>query len=210
MTGTPAIRRAGPDDLPAVIAVLAAALDDTEIARWLVPDPAARPEVYRRYFALVTPWFFEHGTPYVTADGSAAALWVRLSGKFAPNIADYERGLTRACGPATPRFLRLDVAMDTAHPDWITHDYLAFLGVHPDRQGRGIGSRLLSEHHRVSDRDRVPAYLEATGPRNAALYARHDYGYRTPFPVGEGPSLYPMLRDYSQATPSPSRSRALR
>jgi GNAT superfamily N-acetyltransferase len=190
----PAIRRAGPDDIPAVTHVLATALNDTDIARWLVPDRAERITVYRSYFHLITPWFLQHGTAYVTADGSAAALWVRLDGKFEPDIADYDRELARACGPATNRFVQLDLDMLNAHPAGMTHDYLAFAGVHPDAQGHGIGSRLLQEHHCITDRDGVPAYLEATGRRNARLYARHGYVDDEPFPIGDGPPLCPMLR----------------
>ncbi|MER7004115.1 GNAT family N-acetyltransferase [Dactylosporangium sp. NPDC000555] len=177
-----------------MIAVLAAALDDTDIARWLVPDRAERADVYRRYFALVTPWFFDNGTVDVADDRSGAALWARIDGKFEPDIADYDQELAHACGPALGRFLQLDEDMHEAHPAGMRHDYLAFLGVAPDRQGHGIGSRLLQAHHRRSDRDRLPAYLEATGRRNAALYARHGYAENEPFHIGDGPPLYPMLR----------------
>ncbi|MFC5005522.1 GNAT family N-acetyltransferase [Dactylosporangium cerinum] len=190
----PALRRAGAGDAPAVAAVLAAALDDTDIAHWLVPDDAERPEVYRRYFNLVTPWFVEHGTVYLAADGSAAAAWVRLDGKFEPEIADYDRRLAEACGAATDRFVQLDVDMLAAHPDGLTHDYLAFLGVAPAAQNQGLGSRLLREHHRVTDGDGLPAYLEATGRRNAALYGRHGYVDTNEVPIGDGPPLYAMLR----------------
>jgi GNAT superfamily N-acetyltransferase len=193
-TTVPAVRLANPADLPAVIAVLAAALDDTDIARWLVPDQAERTVVYLRYFALVAPWFFDHGSVYVTHDRSGTALWARMDGKFEPDIADYERELARACGPALGRFVQLDLDMHTAHPGRMRHDYLAFLAVAPQRQGQGIGSRLLHAHHRLSDQDRLPAYLEATGRRNAALYTRHGYVECGPFHVGDGPPLYPMLR----------------
>ena len=60
MTSTstaPALRRAGAGDAPAVAAVLAAALDDTDIAHWLVPDArrAARgvPALLRPRHAVV-------------------------------------------------------------------------------------------------------------------------------------------------------------
>ncbi|GAA1499447.1 GNAT family N-acetyltransferase [Dactylosporangium maewongense] len=197
MTSTstaPAIRVAGAGDTGTVAAVLATALDDTDIAHWLVPDRSERIEVYRRYFDLVTPWFVEHGTVYVTADGAAVAAWVRLDGKFEPEIADYDRRLAAACGEATGRFVQLDEDMLAAHPDGLAHDYLAFLGVRPERQGQGLGSRLLREHHRITDEAGLPAYLEATGRRNAALYGRHGYADTQPFHIGDGPPLYAMLR----------------
>jgi GNAT superfamily N-acetyltransferase len=148
----------------------------------------------RRYFALVTPWFFDHATVYCTDDRSAAALWARVGGKFEPDIADYDARLADACGAATIRFVELDQAMPAAHPAGMPHHYLAFLAVAPARQGHGIGSQLLRTHHRLTDRHRLPTYLEATGRRNAALYARHGYTLEQPFPIGTGPPLYPMLR----------------
>ncbi|MFF5228678.1 GNAT family N-acetyltransferase [Dactylosporangium sp. NPDC000521] len=206
MTSTstaPAVRVAGAGDVATVAGVLAAALDDTDIAHWLVPDRDERVEVYRRYFDLVTPWFVEHGTVHMTADGAAVAAWVRLDGKFEPEIADYDRRLAEACGEATGRFVRLDEDMLAAHPDGLAHDYLAFLGVAPGRQSQGLGSLLLREHHRITDADGLPAYLEATGRRNAALYARHGYADTRPVHIGDGPPLYAMLRPAAaQATPS--------
>jgi GNAT superfamily N-acetyltransferase len=190
------IRPARPDDMPAVLVVLAAALDDTDIARWLVPDPDERTAVYRRYFALVGPWFFTHpsATVYVTNDRSGTALWARLDGKFEPHIDDYDQRLADATGTAVDRFRTLDKAMHAAHPDNLRHDYLAFLAVAPHRQGRGIGSRLLKAHHAISDRDRVYGYLEATGLRNAALYNRYGYLGLGPLPIGDGPRLIQMQR----------------
>jgi GNAT superfamily N-acetyltransferase len=190
----PAIRLAGAADLPAVIAVLAAALDHTEIAHWLVPDDDERVQVYRRYFALVAPWFSDNGTVYVTEDRSAAALWACVDGAFEPDIADYDQRLVRACGAATGRFVQLDLAMHAGHWAGLPHHYLAFLAVAPARQGQGIGTRLLHAHHQLVDRDRLPSYLEATGQRNAALYARHGYLREQPLPIGDGPPLYPMVR----------------
>src|SRR5262249_38682440 len=148
----------------------------------------------RRYFALVAPWFFDNGTVYVTDDRSAAALWARVDGTFEPDIADYDQQLLRACGAATGRFVQLDLAMHAGHPAGLPHHYLAFLAVAPARQGHAIGSRLLHTPHQLVDRDRLPAYLEATGRRNAALYARHGYLREQPLPIGDGPPLYPMVR----------------
>jgi GNAT superfamily N-acetyltransferase len=198
------VRVAGAGDAGAVAAVLAAALDDTEIAHWLVPDRDERVEVYQRYFDLVTPWFVEHGTVHMTADGAAVAAWVRLDGKFEPDIAGYDRRLAEACGAATGRFVQLDEDMLAAHPDGMTHDYLAFLGVTPSRQGQGLGSLLLRERLLVTDADGVPAYLEATGRRNAALYARHGYADTGAFHIGAGPPLYAMLRSARNGQDTPS------
>ena len=76
------------------------------------------------------------------------------------------------------------------------HHYLGILGVSPELQGRGIGSALMQPVLERCDRDGMPAYLEATTPRNRALYERH--GFRVVLQVrwpDGGPPLWPMWRD---------------
>jgi GNAT superfamily N-acetyltransferase len=189
------IRRAERCDAKAVADLLAGALWQTDVAHWLVPDRQERRRVYRAYFALFVPWFLDHGLVHYTEDGSGAAMWARLDGRFDPAIVDYDLRLMEACGDATPRFLSLDEAMFRHHPDR-EHWYLAFLVVDPDRQRQGIGSYLLHHHQSELDDAGVPAYLEATCRRNAALYARHGYVDRPAFLIEQhGPPLYPMWRD---------------
>jgi GNAT superfamily N-acetyltransferase len=188
------IRPATSADIPAVADVLAVALRETEIAHWLVPDRAARHWVYDNYFRLVTPWLVMHGTAYVVDDGAAAALWATCHGRFEPDITDYDVQLAEACGAATPRFVELDEAMHDRHPD-VAHEYLAFLGVAEERRGHGIGTALLTNHHSLLDAAASPAYLTATGLRNAALYERTGYRHRGAYPIASGsPPLYPMWR----------------
>jgi GNAT superfamily N-acetyltransferase len=195
-----AIQRAGPEDAPAVMDLLATALRGTDIARWLVPDWAERARIYHDYFALVAPWYLEHGTVNITEDGAGVAVWATCQGRFEPDIVEYDVRLAAACGAATDRFIGLDAAMLVQHPD-VTHAYLAFLAVDPDARNTGVGSALLTHQHTRLDANGVPAYLEATGSRNAALYARHGYTSRTPYPIGiGGPPLRPMWRE-----PMPTR-----
>jgi ribosomal protein S18 acetylase RimI-like enzyme len=52
------------------------------------------------------------------------------------------------------------------------HWYLGTLGVEPEQQGRGLGSRLLADWLAEVDRDAVSAYLETDKPENVAFYAR--------------------------------------
>ena len=74
------------------------------------------------------------------------------------------------------------------------HWYLPLLGVDPARQGHGYGSALLRHALARSDRDGVPAYLEATSPRNRALYERHGFAAVGTIRVAGWPPIWPMLR----------------
>ena len=44
------------------------------------------------------------------------------------------------------------------------------------------------------DRETLPAYLEATSERNAALYARLGFAHLSSFTLGSSPPLWPMRR----------------
>jgi RimJ/RimL family protein N-acetyltransferase len=73
------------------------------------------------------------------------------------------------------------------------HWYLPLLGVDPMKQGRGYGSALLVHALERCDRDRLPAYLEASSPRNKALYERHGFVGDRRHPGRIVPPMWPML-----------------
>ena len=83
--------------------------------------------------------------------------------------------------------------MDAYHPRE-AHWHLPLIGVHPDSQGRGVGSALLRQVLDRCDRDSVPAYLEATSPRNVALYQRNGFEKLGGIEVADCPPIVPMLR----------------
>ena len=90
----------------------------------------------------------------------------------------YRQRLAAATAPWTGRFAVFDQALEAHHPAGVPHQHLAILAVRPGRQGRGIGTALLTARHRDLDRDGVPAYLEASSPRARDLYLRHGYTAR--------------------------------
>jgi ribosomal protein S18 acetylase RimI-like enzyme len=85
-----------------------------------------------------------------------------------PAVARIARG-------RAPRFVRLFALAEAKHPDDRPHWYLPTLGVEPDSQGRGLGSRLMRPVLDRCDSERLPAYLEASSPRSRALYERHGF-----------------------------------
>ena len=64
--------------------------------------------------------------------------------------------------------------MDRRHPS-ADHWYLPLTGVDVVAQGRGLGTALLRHTLQSCDRDRLPAYLEATSPRSRDLYQRYGF-----------------------------------
>jgi GNAT superfamily N-acetyltransferase len=77
---------------------------------------------------------------------------------------------------------------------WSSPDAKQYPEHFPCRQGQGHGSALLRHALERCDRDHLPAYLDATNPRNISLYERHGFERLGRIQVGTSPPLVPMLR----------------
>jgi ribosomal protein S18 acetylase RimI-like enzyme len=75
----------------------------------------------------------------------------------------------------TPRLLKALNFIERKHPKTPRHWYLPMIGVAPAWQGRGFGAALLRPMLSRCDQERTAAYLEASTPRNRALYERHGF-----------------------------------
>lgn len=183
----------------AVADMLAAAFADLPQSRYLVADRAERARALAGQFTILAEHTEKAGGIVTAADNDGqlegAVVWFDYTTEPEP-IEDYEERLLAVCGVHTGRFLIFDAAMEAHHPS-APHRYLALVGTRPDRQGRGIASRLLEQISADLDQVQTPAYLEAVSPRTAELYAR--FGFEAsgePFPIGSGgPFMQPMWRN---------------
>jgi predicted N-acetyltransferase YhbS len=186
------IRRATPDDAPLVAELVATAFGQLAAVAWLVPDVSARPRVMTANFRIFVDHAIEYGHVDLVEEAPAVAVWFPRTGLL-PEPADYDRRLAAACDPWTDRFQVLDELMEKNHPTE-PHHHLAFLAVHPDRQGAGLGSILLRRYHDVLDATATAAYLEASSTGSRDLYLRHGYEQRKPFTLPDGTPFWPMWR----------------
>jgi ribosomal protein S18 acetylase RimI-like enzyme len=83
--------------------------------------------------------------------------------------------------------------MGSFHPTE-PHWYLPLIGVDPVRQGHGLGSALLRHGLARCDRDRVPAYLEATSMRSVPLYRQFGFEAVSEIKTQTSPPIIPMFR----------------
>jgi len=190
------IRDVAPVDTAEIAGVLAMAMGDQPIARWLMPDAATRHRLTPGYFQIYAEYAIRYGEVYATVDPdgklSGVALWFPMTSMI-PSPVDYGRRLKEASGAAFDRACQLDAELEEHHPV-DPHHYLAFLAVRPDQQNRGIGSALLDRHHARLDVARIPAYLESNDPRNRDLYLRHGYVVRSLIRLPGGPPIWTMWR----------------
>jgi ribosomal protein S18 acetylase RimI-like enzyme len=192
------VRRADAGEAAALTAVMSAAFMTDPVANWCFTDPVQRPRLHPAFFGAFVDLVLAGGRAYTTDDLRGVALWLDVD-VHAPAEDDGElaAALERGLDPESlKRFAILDDLMTGNHPHDRDHAYLAFLAVHPDHQGRGVGTALLRHRYTELDPAGRHAYLEASSERNARLYAR--LGFRhvgTPLVLPDGPPLYPMWRD---------------
>ncbi len=92
------------------------------------------------------------------------------------------------------RSLRTGMRVDEHHPTH-KHYYLAFLGVHPTQQGRGLGRRLLTPVLERADKEGVPCYLENSNKDNLAFYESLGFKVLKEIQVGAKTPVYAMQRE---------------
>ncbi|GAA4675603.1 GNAT family N-acetyltransferase [Pseudonocardia yuanmonensis] len=196
-TAPTTVRRAGRSEHAAVAATLAAAFVDDPIFAWIHPDPADRADRTLFFFERAVEVLAQHDDIWAAGpDVAGAALWVpHGSAPMSDEEGEAFGGaLAERAGADAERLFALMTVMEEHHPHE-PHEYLWFLGVRPDEQGRGIGSATMAPVLARADRAGHRAYLEATSLRSKALYERHGFVAEAPISAAGSPPLWPMWRD---------------
>jgi ribosomal protein S18 acetylase RimI-like enzyme len=191
------VRKARPHELGRLAAVLARAFYDDPPIRWVVNDDGRRRKLLEASFGLyLRKLWFKQDECYTTDSVAGAVVW-ELPGQWKVGVLGQLRllpSMARINGRLLPRILRAIAALESNHPVE-PHYYLPVVGVEPEWQGRGLGTALMRPMVDRCDEEKVPAYLEATSPRNRALYERHGFEVTEQFSLGSGsPPLWRMWR----------------
>ena len=191
------IRKVTAADVPRVAEALARAFhDDPLIGHWVIPDESRRRRQLERGFELyMRRIWLRHDECYTTDRLIGGAMWMPPA-TWHLGMAEQLRllpSMIAAFGRNLPRLMRLLNAFEEKHPH-DSHYYLPAIGVEPEWQGRGFGAALLRPILERCDRERVPAYLEASSPRNRALYERNGFEVVEEMTVRDSPPFWRMWR----------------
>jgi ribosomal protein S18 acetylase RimI-like enzyme len=186
------LRKATANDVYCLNTALAEAFYDDPVFGWLMPDEQSRLARLRRFFAIqLRRVALTRGSVWTSSDLAGAALSMPPGKWRTPLRALLAHATT--FGLRQARAARLVVAIESRHLRE-PHYYIADIGVRPQMQGKGLGSALMRPTLDRCDEQRLPAYLEASSERSAALYERLGFSAIRELRVGGSPPLWPMLR----------------
>lgn len=186
------IRTATAADAKLCSEVLTLAFESDPACRWVWPGRQQYMEAFPRFSQAFGGAAVDLGTAYYYEGISGVALWLP------PGASLDEEALVRVILTTVAEETRIAAfsmfdqmaAYHPVEPHW----HLPLIGVDPSCQGRGVGSALLRHVLDHCDRHEEPAYLEATSPRNVALYERHGFEALGTIQVADSPRIVPMLR----------------
>jgi GNAT superfamily N-acetyltransferase len=188
------VREARVDESAQLCATLADAFTTEPVLQFLFPGRRRRDARLRRYFAIeLEHYVFPAGRAITTDDFRGAVLelppgkWgmtVSLSGALA-YLRSFNVRLSRAS--------RLQKFFERNHLQE-PHYYVRYVGVATRFQGQGLGTALLRHTLDRCDQEGVPAYLEASTERSAAMYERLGFVHLGELRVPDGPRFWPMRR----------------
>jgi ribosomal protein S18 acetylase RimI-like enzyme len=185
-------------ELAVAAATFVLAFDGDPLFRDFLPRPEERAKWLRWLFVRALRESLAVGGAFTLDDGpEAASICLYPPGAWPPSLL----GVLRAAPlpPAIPswRFMRHGLALEhrihTLHPAE-PHVYVFVLGVHPSRQGRGLGGALLRHAEELARAANVPSHLETANPVNLSLYRRFGYEVQTELTSHGGPPVWTMTR----------------
>src|SRR4051812_45757640 len=142
---------------------------------WIWSDDSSRLRRLERSFAFYdTKLWLPHDLAFTTQNVAGGAIWLPPEKWHLGPLQQLAMlpGMVRVAGMrAFPTLMRTLNLMESKHPRE-PHYYLPIIGIQPEWQGRGLGTALLRAMTERCDRERMPAYLEASSPRSRDCYQR--------------------------------------
>ena len=189
-----AVRVAEAHESGSLRAALAAAFFGDPVFSWLIGGPRREPRL-ARYFAIQLTHALAVGEIW-TSDGLQGAALCMPPGRWRvpPRLlAANGRRFAGVFRGRLPRAVGLLAAIERRHLRG-AHYYFSYIGVAPAAQGRGLGSSLMRPALDRCDKEGLPAYLEASSERNAALYERLGFRCTEVLRFAGSPPLMLMTR----------------
>lgn len=193
----PTVRTATAADLSRLADVLADAFINDPVYTWLLPGRLwIKPRLRAMFTAEMKQYGLRQGTVWTTLDHDGAVVELPPGAWEMPTSMTGKEALTwlRAFGTRMTLAARVQKAMQARHLRE-PHFYVRIVGVRTARQGQGLGSALMQPTLQRADSAGLPAYIEASSQRSAALYQRLGFVHMGALELPDGgPPVWPMRR----------------
>jgi ribosomal protein S18 acetylase RimI-like enzyme len=188
-------RRTDRSDVGPAAHSLAAAFYDDPVLSFSWPDGRTRFRRAERYFASQLQALWDRRELHALPDLSSVAVWARPDEWQIPPRALLRIARTSLVTRVRVKALVAYLRTDALHPDE-PHWYLEFLGTVPERQGEGLGARVLAPVLARADEEGVAIWTWSSNRKNLAFYHRHGFVVleERPFTAG-GPPIFPIRRE---------------
>jgi GNAT superfamily N-acetyltransferase len=186
------------DAVPAVAAALADAFINDPVYTWMLPGTLRLKPRLRTMFAAEMEQYVlpNGGTVWTTSDYDGAVCALPPGAWEMPKSMTGKEALKwlRAFGTRLLLAGRVQRAMEERHP-LEPHFYVRIVGVRTALQAKGVGSALMQPTLQRADSAGLPAYIEASSERSAALYERLGFVHIDVLELPDGgPPVWRMRR----------------
>ena len=193
-----ALRLATARDVSRLAGVLADAFMNDPVYTWLLPGSLRLQARLRAMFAAELEQYVlpNGGTMWTTSGCDGAVIELPPGAWEMPKSFTGKEALrwVRAFGTRLSLAMRVQRAMEERHLRE-PHFYVRTVGVRTALQGRGVGSALMQPTLQRADSAGLPAYIEASSERSAALYERLGFVHMDVVELPEGgPPVWLMRR----------------
>jgi GNAT superfamily N-acetyltransferase len=179
--------------------VLSRAFFNDPLMLYYLPDPEVRHKALPVFMRIMARYCLAHGEVWTTPGLDGVACWlppgrteVSMMGMVRASLGVVSLGVfwsflrqagARNGAPPTPlrqliqRVNQAEGRLDEIHKEIVPgqHWYLLALGVDADRQGRGIGSRLIASQLERARLAGLPCYLETGTELDVAFYIKNGF-----------------------------------
>lgn len=178
-----------------VVDILRESFDDNQSINYIVKQDGKRKDRIRQLMEYCFEMCLLKGQIFLSEDHNGCALILhpeRKAGLIETISLDLKLAF-RSIGLSRVRKVMKREKLIKAHQPREPFHYLWFIGVYPDSQGKGIGSKLLDDILQYYQKDERPFYLETSVLTNLPWYKK--YGFKIINEIDIGYKLYQMIKE---------------
>lgn len=167
---------AAPNDKAVVVNILTQSFDDNKSFNTVLKQDHKKQHKLRKIFEYQFDLCYKYGRVYLSDDKKACALilFPDIQKKTFADILSEIRLLLTLGIRVIKKSISRKAKIKEAHPSTNIY-YLLFMGVYPDQQGKGLGSKLLKSIIEESEQLDRPICLETYLDKNIALYQKFGF-----------------------------------